>query len=373
MKKANGHQIIEVFESWSPKRLAFEGDPVGLHIGQLNRPVDKVLITLDVNERVIDEAIEQGATLIIAHHPPLFRPVKTIWTDSPQGKMIEKCIKHDIAVYAAHTNLDIAEGGVNDMLAERLGIMDTEPIEVTDSEHLVKLAVFCPQSEANALRQQLAIAGAGAIGDYTGCSFSSQGIGRFTPVDGANPTIGEVGEATCVEEERIEVVFPESLQSKVLKAMFSAHPYEEPAFDLFKMQQKTNVQGIGRVGYIAESLTLQQFAEHVKQAFGVPALRFVGDPKTLVRKVAVLGGDGNKYISAAKRKGADVLVTGDLYYHVAQDAEALGLAVVDPGHNVEKIMIAGVAEKLSVLCQDKSLDVTCVESKVITEPFQFLV
>ncbi|WP_301107414.1 Nif3-like dinuclear metal center hexameric protein [Sporosarcina sp.] len=372
MKKVNGYQIIELFEKWSPKRLAFEGDPVGLHIGQLNRQVNKVLVTLDVNEQVIDEAIEQGANLIIAHHPPLFRPVKTIWTDTPQGRMIEKCIKHDIAVYAAHTNLDIAEGGVNDMLADRLGVKDTEPIEVTDSEHLVKLAVFCPQGDADQLRSELAAAGAGAIGDYAGCSFSSQGIGRFTPVDGANPTIGEVGEPTEVNEERIEVVFPERLQSKVIKTMCTAHPYEEPAFDLFKMQQTTNVQGIGRVGRLEEEMTLKQFAAHVKDVFQVPALRFVGHPKTPVRKVAVLGGDGNKYISAAKRKGADVLVTGDLYYHVAQDAEALGLAVVDPGHNIEKIMIKGVAEKLMSLCQDKNFDIEMLESKVITEPFQFL-
>ncbi|EGQ27673.1 MULTISPECIES: Nif3-like dinuclear metal center hexameric protein [Sporosarcina] len=372
MKKVNGYQIIEVFEKWSPKKLAFEGDPIGLHIGQLNRHVNKVLVTLDVNEQVIDEAIEQEANLIIAHHPPIFRPLKTIWTDTPQGKMIEKCIKHDIAVYAAHTNLDIAKGGVNDMLADRLGITDTEPIEETSSEHLVKLAVFCPQTDADQLRKELAAAGAGAIGDYVGCSFSSHGIGRFTPVDGANPTIGEVGEPTSVDEERIEVVFPESLQPKVIKALFAAHPYEEPAFDLFKMQQKINVHGIGRVGRMSEEMTLKQFAEHVKNAFKVPALRFVGDPETSIRKVAVLGGDGNKYITAAKRKGADVLVTGDLYYHVAQDAQSLGLAVVDPGHNIEKIMIEGVARNLSKLCNEMKYDIEFIESKVNTEPFQFL-
>ncbi len=372
MKKSNGHQIIELFEKWSPKRLAFEGDPIGLHIGQLNRPVDKVLVTLDVNEQVIDEAIKHGAALVIAHHPPLFRPVKSIMTDTPQGKMIEKCIKNDIAVYAAHTNLDIAEGGVNDMLAERLGVQDTEPIDVTDSEHMVKLAVFCPLTDADAVRLKLAQAGAGAIGDYQACSFSSQGNGRFTPVDGANPTIGQLNEPTEVTEERIEVVFPESQQAKVMKAMFAAHPYEEPAFDVIKLQQRINEMGIGRIGKIAQDMTLKEFAQHVKEAFGVPALRFVGDPQTKVRKVAVLGGDGNKYIAAAKRKGADVLVTGDLYYHVAQDAEALNLAVVDPGHNIEKIMIAGVAKKMTALCEDNKLDVEFIESKVITEPFQFL-
>ena len=154
--------------------------------------------------------------------------------------------------------------------------------------------------------------------------------------------------------------------------MFAAHPYEEPAFDLFSLKQETNEQGIGRVGSLTEAVSLKQFAEHVKEAFGVPALRFVGDPEKPVKKVAVLGGDGNKYIGAAKRKGADVLVTGDLYYHVAQDAEAIDLAVVDPGHNVEKIMIEGVAEKMTSLCRQQNFDVQFIQSEIITEPFQFL-
>lgn len=372
MKKVNGHEIISLFEQWSPKRFAMEGDPVGLHIGQLNRPVERVLVTLDVNEQVIDEAIETGAQLIIAHHPPIFRPIKSIWTDTVQGKMIEKCIKHDIAVYAAHTNLDIAPGGVNDMLAERIGLTETEMLEKTYSEQLMKLAVFCPEQDADALRQALAKAGAGAIGDYQGCSFSSSGIGRFTPESGANPTIGEVGKPEQVEEERIEVVFPAGLQTKLLKAMLAAHPYEEPAFDLFALKQQTNVQGLGRIGTLPQSMPLQDFAEHVKRVFQVPALRFVGDPSKEVKKVAVLGGDGNKYIHAAKRRGADVLVTGDLYYHVAHDAQALDLAVVDPGHNIEKIMIQGVAKKMTADCESNRYDVEFIESKVITEPFQFI-
>ena len=138
MKKVNGYEIISLFEKWSPKRYAMEGDPVGLHIGHLNRPVEKVLVTLDVNEEVVDEAIENGATLIIAHHPPIFRPLKGIFTDTPQGKIIEKCIKNDISVYAAHTNLDVAPGGVNDMLASLLGLKETEIVEQTYSEPLYK-------------------------------------------------------------------------------------------------------------------------------------------------------------------------------------------------------------------------------------------
>ena len=372
MKKVNGHEIIALFEKWSPKRFAMDGDPVGLHIGQLNRTVENVLVTLDVNEVVIDEAIRKGAKLIIAHHPPIFRSLKNLLTDTPQGSMIEKCIKNDIAVDAAHTNLDVAPGGVNDMLAEKLGLVDTEIVEPTYSESLYKLVVFSPTTHAEVIRQALEKAGAGAIGDYVGCSFSSSGIGRFTSIEGANPFIGEFGKGEEVEEQRIEVVLPMPIRSKVLKAMLASHPYEEPAYDLFALDQQSNEYGLGRIGKLQEKTTLAQFAEIVKTTFGVPALRFVGDPNKEIQKVAVLGGDGNKYIGAAKRAGADVLVTGDLYYHVAHDAQAMGLAVIDPGHNIEKVMIQGVAGHMQAACSQAGYDTTFIESKIITEPFTFI-
>lgn len=372
MKHVNGHEIISLFEAWAPKRFAMEGDPVGLHIGQLNRSVQKVLVTLDVNEQVAEEAVQKGANLIIAHHPPLFRPVKAIWTDTPQGRLIETCIKHDIAVYAAHTNLDIAPGGVNDMLSAKLGLSETEVMEPTISDPLYKLAVFCPDSHADSLRAALAQAGAGSIGDYVGCSFTSMGIGRFTPSEGADPFIGEVGKGEEVEEQRIEVVMPGTIRAKVLKAMLAAHPYEEPAYDFFVLDQRTNEYGLGRVGKLQQPMTLEQFAEHVKRSLNVPMVRFVGNAEKTIETVAVLGGDGNKYIRAAKRKGADVLVTGDLYYHIAHDAEAMDLAVVDPGHNVEKVMIQGVAEYMQAACEKAGYAVDFLQSEIRTEPFRFI-
>ena len=269
MKNVNGHEIIQLFEEWAPKKLAMDGDPIGLHIGQLNRPVEKVLVTLDVNEAVVDEAIERGATLIIAHHPPLFRPTKHIWTDTPQGRMIEKCIKHDLSVYAAHTNLDIAIGGVNDLLAEKLELTALKIIERT----------------------------------------SVQGDQEY---------------------------------------------------------------GLGRVGRLTSPMSLEQFARFVKEKLDVPAVRIVGDKERLIQKVGVLGGDGNKYIYAAKRAGADVLVTGDMYYHVAQDAEAIDLSIVDPGHNVENVMIQGVADYMTAKCEDRKYKVTFLQSKLTTEPFTFI-
>ena len=372
MKEVNGHEIIALFEDWSPKRYALDGDPVGVHIGQLNRPVKTVLTTLDVNEDVIDEAIEKGATLIIAHHPPIFRPLKGIATDTSQGRVIEKCLKNDITVYAAHTNLDVAPGGVNDMIAEQLGLIETKVVSPTYSESLYKITVFSPVTHAAEMRLALKNVGAGTMGDYGGCSFTSSGTGRFTPIDGATPFIGKVGNEEVVDEEKIEVIIPQSLKNKVLKTMLRTHPYEEPAYDVLMLDQRTAELGLGRVGKLKEKVTLAQFAEHVKIAFNVPAVRVVGNPAAEIKKVAVLGGDGNKYIYDAKRSGADVFVTGDLYYHVAHDAEALGLSVVDPGHNIEKVMIKGVADYMRKVCENKKFTVTFIESEINTEPFQFI-
>ncbi|WP_010287938.1 Nif3-like dinuclear metal center hexameric protein [Kurthia massiliensis] len=373
MKQTNGQQIIQIFESWSPKKIAaMENDPIGLAVGTLNKAVTKVLVTLDVNLAVVDEAIAQGCELIIAHHPPIFRKLANLRTDTPQGQLFEKLIKHDIAVYAAHTNLDVAEGGVNDLLADALNIQQRQVLIPSYEETMYKLAVFVPLNEADAVRQALAGAGAGHIGLYDSCSFTSSGEGRYRAQDGATPFAGAVGKLHIEPEVKVEVVVPETAKNKVLRAMFNAHPYEEVAFDLYPLETPAKTMGLGRIGTLPEKMTLQAFAEHVKQSLHVPAVRVVGDLQDTVEKVAVLGGDGNKYVQAAKRAGADVYVTGDLYFHVAQDAEAIGLHVVDPGHHVESVMKEGVVRKMTTLCDAQKLDVTFIASTLSTEPFQFI-
>ncbi|WP_341299789.1 Nif3-like dinuclear metal center hexameric protein [Lysinibacillus sp. FSL H8-0500] len=373
MKAVNGQEIIKVFESWSPKKLAcMDNDPIGLAIGTLNKPVHKVLVTLDVNEAVANEAIDQGCELIIAHHPPIFRRLANIRTDNPAGRLYEKLIKHDIAVYAAHTNLDVAEGGVNDLLADALQLESRTILEETYSENLLKLVVFIPTAQAEHLRAALAKAGAGRLGDYDACSYTTIGEGRFRALAGANPFVGAVDELHVEEEVKVEVVFPEAIKNRVLKAMLHSHPYEEPAYDIIRLEQQTNIMGLGRVGDLTEEMTLQQFANYVKQQLDVPAVRVVGDLQSTVRKVALVGGDGNKYIYAAKRAGADVFLTGDMYFHTAQDAQAIGLQIVDPGHHVEKVMIAGVAKKMATMCEEKKYLVEFVQSAIHTEPFLFV-
>ncbi|WP_338750152.1 Nif3-like dinuclear metal center hexameric protein [Bacillus sp. FJAT-52991] len=372
MKTANGHEIIQLFEQFSPKKYAMEGDKIGLQIGRLNKPVERVLVALDVLEEVVDEAIANKVELIIAHHPIIFRPLKSIVTSEPAGRMIEKLIKHDIAVYAAHTNLDVAKGGVNDLLAEALQLQEPEVLVPTFEDGLKKLVVFVPGTHEQAVREALGAAGAGFIGEYSHCSFSSQGTGRFQPSAEAAPYIGQAGTLQEVAEVKIETIYPESIEKKVLSAMLKAHPYEEVAYDLYPLGNKGETLGLGRVGKLKESMSLRQFAEFVKDKLDVNGVRVVGELTDQVKKVAVLGGDGNKYFQAAKFKGADVYVTGDFYYHTAHDAMAVGLNIVDPGHNVEKVMKKGTAVKMKALADEKGFNVEFIPSSVHTDPFTFI-
>lgn len=372
MKKVNGHEIIGIFEKFAPKYLAMEGDKIGLQIGRLNKPVHKVMIALDVLEEVVDEAIEKEVDLIIAHHPLIYRPLKNITTDGLPGRMIEKLLKHNIAVYAAHTNLDVAKGGVNDLLASALGLSNTEVLVPTHEVKLKKLVVYVPVEDSLNVKEALGNAGAGAIGNYSHCLYSSTGTGQFLPGEETDPYMGQSGGGLQeVEEERIETIFPDYLEKSVLQAMLKAHPYEEVAYDIYPLENKGETLGLGRIGRVEET-TLGEFANKIKEALDVPTVRVVGDLESKVKKVAVLGGDGNKYISSAKFKGADVYVTGDIYYHVAHDAMMMGLNIIDPGHNVEKVMKTGIANSLSKVCSEKGFDVTIFPSEQKTEPFQFL-
>ena len=371
MKNPNGHEIIQLFEQFSPKGLAMDGDKVGLQIGRLNKRIDRIMIALDVLENVIDEAIEKNVQLIIAHHPPIFRPLKNILTDTIQGRMIEKLLKHDITVYAAHTNLDVAKGGVNDLLAAALGLKNTEVLVPTFDTLLKKLVVFVPESHAEELRQVLGRVGAGFIGNYSNCSFSTPGTGRFKPGDNTNPFIGQTGQLEEVEEVRIETIIPESLLKRAVTAILKAHPYEEVAYDVYPLENKGETLGLGRIGTVDE-MSLGEFAEKVKSVLEVDKVRVVGDLSAKIKKVAVLGGDGNKYFTTAKFKGADVYVTGDIYYHTAHDAMMQGLNMIDPGHNVEKVMKKGLTEVLQKMCKESGFEIEIFPSELNTDPFQFI-
>ncbi|MDN4074787.1 Nif3-like dinuclear metal center hexameric protein [Fictibacillus terranigra] len=370
-KFANGQSVIAELNTLAPKHLAEEGDPIGLQVGNLNKPVKKVMIALDVLEEVVDEAIETGAELIIAHHPMIYRPLKKIDLSMPQGRIIEKLIKNDIAVYAAHTNLDVAKGGVNDWLAQALGLEQTEVLKGTREVSLVKLAVYVPEDYADTVRVAMSAAGAGHIGQYSHCTFNTTGEGTFKPLEGTKPFIGTQGQIERVKEIKVETVISEDLVKPVVSSMKKAHPYEEVAYDLYQLENQGETLGIGKIGRLAREMSFEQFIQHVKETLDVPSLRAVKGHSGPIRKVAVVGGDGNKFISAAIMKGADVLVTGDMYYHNAHDAQAAGLSIIDPGHNVEKIMKRGLCEYLTDEMKRKGYATEFFSSEVHTDPFLF--
>ncbi|GEL78301.1 Nif3-like dinuclear metal center hexameric protein [Tenuibacillus multivorans] len=368
MTQTTVKDVIRVLEDFAPPELAFEGDRIGLHVGSMNAKVNKVMIALDVLEEVVDEAIKKNVNLIIAHHPLIFKPLKSIDLNSDKGRIIQKLLQHQISVYAAHTNLDITSGGVNDMLMNQLGIELTDVLVETGEEKLYKLVVFTPETHENELRDALSEAGAGHIGDYSHCTFMTPGTGTFKPLIGTNPYIGSQGELERVSEVRMETIAPEHLLKRVIHAAEEAHPYEEMAYDVYPENITGSKHGLGRIGELENKITLKELCQHVKQSFNVPFVRAVGDPNKKVKKVAIIGGDGNKFINQAKIKGADVLITGDVYYHTAHDALGIGLPMIDPGHHIEKVM----KTELAKILQEKttSLDVDIVSSETVTEPFQ---
>lgn len=369
---AHGQTVAQLMERLAPKHYAVEGDRIGLQVGTLQKDIRKVLVALDVTDAVVDEAIALGAELIIAHHAVIYRPLAKIDTSTPAGRLYEKLIKHDIAVYIAHTNLDVADGGINDWMAELLGIEGRGALEEVHTDKLQKLVVFVPESHHEQVLEALWNAGAGEIGHYNRCSFNIEGTGTFMPGEAADPFIGKRGKLERVREVRIETVLPETLQRKVVQAMLKAHPYEEVAYDLYPMDLKGRSFGLGRVGKLPEAMTLDAFAARVKEAFDVPFARVVGEPGREIRRVAVLGGSGSKYVRHALYAGADVLVTGDIDYHTAHDALAAGLAIVDPGHNTEKLMKAKVAAWLSAELNKGRYKTEAVASSVHTEPFRLV-
>ena len=368
-KEISVGKVVQLLESWVPKKLAADWDNVGLQIGSLSHPVKQILVTLDVTEEVVDEAIEIGANLIISHHPLLFKSLKQINYQDPLGKLIQKIIKHDLTVYAAHTNLDVVIGGVNDLLASKLKLENTKILVPEIEEPFYKLFVYVPETHLDVVDQAITKIGVGQLGDYKDCSFRLKGTGTFTPLDNANPYIGSENKRSFVDEIKLEYLLPSHLRNQAIDAIKKAHPYEEPVFDIIKLENDGIIYGLGRIGTLKTEKTLRQLSAELKEIFQLEGLRVTGSLDRIVKKVAVLGGSGEKYYHHAKRLGADVYITGDVSFHFAQDALAQGLSIIDPGHHIEVIMVEAVSEYLREQL-DSAIKVN--ESKISTEPFQFI-
>ncbi|MBS3982651.1 MAG: Nif3-like dinuclear metal center hexameric protein [Dethiobacter sp.] len=364
--------LIHYLEELAPKRLAFDWDQVGLQLGSSHGTVKKVLVALDFDERVLAEASSVGADFILTHHPFIFRPLSAVRTDLPQGRLLAAALAAGVRIYASHTNLDVVSGGVNDALAARLGLHELEVLQVRGTQCFEKIAVFVPSGHEDKLRDALAAAGAGWIGSYSHCTFQSPGTGTFIPWEGTNPHIGEQGKLERVAEIRLETIYPAELRKRVVSAMLKAHPYEEAAYDLYPLLNAGKAYGLGRTGKLEQACTLDEFCAVVKEKLELTTLRLAGEAKQ-IKKVAVCGGSGGELLQAAQFAGADVLVTGDLKYHQAKEAEAMGIAVIDAGHDAtERVIIPVLCTYLRDKFAQDGYDVEVLASAVSTAPWKTL-
>ena len=310
-------------------------------------------------------AVKGRADLLVSHHPLIWDAIKRIRTDDPAHAPLITLAKAGVSAFAAHTNLDISEGGVNDILADALGLKDTRPLFPVKHAPLLKLVTFVPESHVAAVRDAVSSAGAGEIGDYNHCSFSTPGVGTFLPGVGTSPYSGKMGQVNEERELRFETLVPKARLGRVLEAMYGAHPYEEPAYDLVRLENPDPQAGIGRIGLLEKPVSGRAFAERVRKCLGVAHVRLVGDGKRDVSTVAVLGGAGGSQIPDVPR-GVDAYVTGDLKYHDFDAAEGMGLVNLPHAAMEARLMRDWVP---ALAAQVAGEGVTVEASEVDTDPW----
>ena len=323
-------EIINYLENVAPLSLQESYDNSGLLLGNPNQEIESALITLDVTEKVLDEAILKDHKLIIAHHPLIFKGLKRLTGNNITEKLVIKAIKNDIAIYAIHTNLDNMAGGVNAKLGEKLGLINLKILSPGAST-LKKVIVFCPIDHADKVRQSMFEAGAGNIGNYENCSFNSAGEGTFRANDGTNPFVGEIGKLHSEKEIKIEMVVPSYKLNSVLKAIIKAHPYEEVAFDVYPLENSFPKTGAGMIGELKQEILLTDCLKKIKQTLGAGAIKYNASKNHLVKTVAFCGGSGSFLIHNAYRAGADVFITADIKYHDFFE-HINEMTIVDAGH-----------------------------------------
>lgn len=361
--------IIDVLEQAYPARLAQQWDSVGLVCGDPDETVKDVVVAVDATAAVAADVPDGG--LLLAHHPLLLRGVDTVAASTPKGALVHTLIRTGRALFTAHTNADSASPGVSDALAEVLGVeVDGVLSPLSDGPALDKWVVFVPPENADAVRAAMFAAGAGQIGDYSHCSWSVTGTGQFLPHEGATPTIGSVGSAERVTEDRVEVIAPASARPPVLSAMRAAHPYEEPAFDVFALAPLPGDVGLGRVGSLLSPEPLHAFVSRVRRALPDTSwgVRAAGDPQRKVSRAAVCGGAGDSLLDAATAAGVDVYVTADLRHHPADEhRRASDVALIDVAHWASEF--PWCAQAADLLCNQFGPSLTVRVCDIRTDPW----
>lgn len=323
--------ITGFLEQWGPRDIAWDRDNTGLQIGDVTRPLKNILLCMDLQEEVIDEALTKNCNLIITHHPFLFSPLKKLdLSRDPRSRLIQRIINHNICIYSMHTNLDFTADGVSVTLAKLLGLDNIRFLTPIEKDQY-KITVFVPENSAEVVSSAMFSAGAGVIGNYSGCSFRSAGTGTFLGNENSVPAVGSKNKFEKVEEVRLEVIADSWLTDRIVKAMTDAHPYEEPAYDIYPVSNKNKNYGIGAIGEYENPVKAAEFLEIVSKAIDQKCLRHSRNHPDKIKTVAMTGGSGFEYMKYAMSEGADAYLTADLKYHDFQAAEGK-LLLIDGGH-----------------------------------------
>lgn len=367
------YHLTRFLDALAPPAWQESYDNAGLQVGDPAQHITGATLALDCTEAVVAEAVRRGHNLVVCHHPVVFRPLKSLTGRTEPERILLAAIRAGVAIYATHTNLDHVAHGVNAEFARRLGLLHPKILAPKADGALRQLVTFVPGAEAReAVLAALHAAGAGQIGAYRECSFRAEGTGRFRPTEVATPTIGQAGgPREEVAEERLEVVFPAPAQAAVLAALRRAHPYEEVAYYLTRLDNEHPDVGAGMVGELPEPLAPAAFLAHLKAALHLPLIKHTAPPADgrLIRRVALCGGAGAFLIGAARGAGADAFVTGDLKYHEYFQADGR-LLLCDVGHYESEV---ATSELLRVALQREFPTFAAQLTEVVTNPVRYFV
>ncbi|WP_299119547.1 Nif3-like dinuclear metal center hexameric protein [uncultured Winogradskyella sp.] len=359
--------VINHLQDLAPLAYAEDFDNVGLLVGDKNQSVSGILVTLDTLETVVEEAIESNCNLIVSFHPIIFKGLKKLTGKTYVERVVIKAIQHNIAIFSIHTALDNAIEGVNSIICDQLGLKNKK-ILIPQAATIKKLQTYVPKANAQELRQALFNAGAGMLGNYESCSFNVDGEGTYLGNEDSNPAIGEKGQLHTENETAISVTFKKHLESKVLKMLFEAHPYEEVAYEVSTLENTNQHIGMGMIGELQSEMSAKDCLLYIKNKMNTECVRHTTLSEKPIKKIAVLGGSGSFAINAAKAKGADLLVTADLKYHDFFSAEN-DIILADIGHyESEQFTKSFLVDYLS----KKITNFAIILSKTNTNPVKYL-
>jgi len=369
--------IIKIMENMAPSGLAEEWDNVGLQLGQLEWPVRSIRVALDPLLEVVADACRNDVDLLITHHPLIFHPLRSINFNTPLGTIIQMATRHNLAIFTAHSNLDSVIGGINDVLASRIGLKNLKVLRKVKSTEMYKLVVYVPVEYEHKILSSLFETKAGTIGSYTCCSFRSSGKGTFRPGSSAKPYAGKPNEISHADEIRIETVVHRDDLTSAVEHIRESHPYETMAYDVYPLlpPEADGAQrpGPGRVGELDETVELLSLAESIKKELGLNSLQVAGKPDLQVRRVAVCSGSGSSLMNDFFASGAQVFISGDLKYHDAREAEAADLGLIDIGHFAsEHLMVEILAKRLGKALAANKVEVDVEACRLENEPFMLL-